>query len=88
MFPQYRIAADLHHGDLILMDAHEWHGNTKLTCACGKAPNGPCDNCGAERISIVSYMREKLAECGSPAEEQRRADAYRDRVESGNIRKG
>jgi len=29
-FPEYRVAADLHDGDLLLMDAHEWHGNTAI----------------------------------------------------------
>ena len=27
VFPQYRVAVDGGHGDLILMDAHQWHGN-------------------------------------------------------------
>jgi hypothetical protein len=89
VFPQYRIAADLGHGDLMLMDAHEWHGNTLITCPCG-TPNhddnrrehyGPCTTCGAERITLVSYFRTKLTTCGSPADELRRADAYRDHAE-------
>lgn len=81
VFPQFRLAADLRHGDLILMDAHEWHGNTRLVCACGTSPNGCCETCGAERITVVSYFRTKLTECGSPEEEVRKADAYRERVE-------
>lgn len=28
VFPEYRVAVDLQDRDLILMDAHEWHGNT------------------------------------------------------------
>lgn len=89
VFPQYRIAADLGHGDLMLMDAHEWHGNTLITCRCG-TPNhddarrehyGPCTTCGAERITVVSYMRTKLTGCGSPDTELKRADAYRDHAE-------
>jgi Oxygenase domain of the 2OGFeDO superfamily len=78
VFPQYRVAADLHDGDLILMDAHQWHGNTVLTCACGTRPNGPCEACGAERISLVAYFRTKVAQCGSPDEEHARAVANAD----------
>lgn len=90
VFPQYRLAADLGHGDLMLMDAHEWHGNTVITCGCGTSPErlqqtervpGPCQVCGAERITLVSYMRTKLTGCGSPEDELRRADAYRDHAE-------
>ncbi len=36
-FPEFRLAVDLAHGDLILMDAHEFHGNTFLHCTdCGE----------------------------------------------------
>lgn len=35
-FPEYRIAVDMQDGDLLLMDAHEWHGNVAMTCGdCG-----------------------------------------------------
>jgi hypothetical protein len=30
VFPAYRVAVDMHDGDLILMDAHEWHGNVAI----------------------------------------------------------
>jgi hypothetical protein len=73
VFPQYRVAVDLHDGDLILMDAHQWHGNTALTCGCGRRPNGPCDACGAERISVVSYMRTRIVNCADAATENSRA---------------
>ncbi len=73
VFPEYRVAVDLQHGDLLLMDAHQWHGNTALVCHCGREPNGYCQQCGAERISVVSYFRTKIAQCGSPDEELRRA---------------
>lgn len=33
VFPQHRVAADMRNGDLLLMDAHEWHGNTQLRAA-------------------------------------------------------
>lgn len=81
VFPQYRIAADLRHGDLLLMDAHQWHGNALITCACGTSPNGPCKTCGAERVSLVSYFRAKLTGCGTPAQEIRRADEWHENRE-------
>jgi hypothetical protein len=77
VFPEYRTAVDLQHGDLLLMDAHQWHGNTALVCACGRKPNGACRECGAERISLVAYFRTKIADCGSPEEELRRANGGR-----------
>jgi hypothetical protein len=80
VFPEYRVAADMQHGDLMLMDAHQWHGNTALVCACGREPNGCCPDCGAERISVVSYFRTKVASCGTPEEELRKADAQRARL--------
>jgi hypothetical protein len=81
VFPQFRLAADLGHGDLILMDAHEWHGNTPMTCSCGlPVKSGPCQSCGAERISIVTYFRTKLTRCGTPAEEHDKAGAYHEEI--------
>lgn len=77
VFPEYRVAVDMHHGDLLLMDAHQWHGNTALVCACGREPNGACRDCGAERISTVAYFRTKVADCGSPDQEIQRANANR-----------
>lgn len=72
VFPEYRVAVDMRHGDLILMDAHQWHGNTALVCACGREPNGPCTECGAERVSVVSYFRTRVADCGTPDDEIRK----------------
>lgn len=77
-FARWRVAVDLHHGDLICMDAHEWHGNTMMVCACGQRMNGMCEACGAERISLVSYFRENVTQCGSAAEELARAQATAD----------
>lgn len=62
LFPEYRVGVDLGHGDLLLMDAHEWHGNTRLDLAPG-----------ADRFSIVCYYRTKIIGCASPAEEYARA---------------
>jgi hypothetical protein len=73
------VAVDLHDGDLILMDAHDWHGNVPIYCRCSGTPlNGLCEDCGAERISVVAYFRTKIAECGSPDEEMARATARHD----------
>jgi hypothetical protein len=89
-FPEYRLAADLQDGDLILMDAHQWHGNTRMFCACGRdeaageagneLSNGPCRECGAERVSLVCYFRTNMVKCGTAEVEQAKADAWADRV--------
>ena len=79
VFPEYRIGVDLKDGDLILMDAHQWHGNTPILCACGERRTTCCEVCGAERISVVSYMRAAMVKCGSEAEETARAVAHREK---------
>lgn len=73
VFPKYRVALDMQHGDLALIDAHEHHGNTAIHCACGERRNGMCDQCGAERISVVSYFRERMTRCGTYPEESAKA---------------
>jgi hypothetical protein len=91
-FPEFRVAVDMQDGDLILMDAHQWHGNTRMTCACGNVmdgsvevldgkelSDGPCKDCGAERISVVCYYRTKMAACGTQPEEQEKAIAWGER---------
>lgn len=81
-FPEYRVSVDLQDGDLLLMDAHEWHGNTFMRCkVCGEGMGSPLfypshEECGSERISVVSYFRTKMTECGSAAEEVTRAYAW------------
>ncbi len=81
-FPEYRLAVDLQHGDLLLMDAHEWHGNTFMQCnVCGEGMGSPLfypshETCGAERISVVSYFRTKMTACGSTKDEVQRAYAW------------
>ena len=79
MFPKYRVSVSMQDGDLMLMDAHEWHANQAIVCECGERRVGYCDTCGAERISVVSYYRTKIAQCGTAAEEQRRAVANREK---------
>lgn len=95
-FPEYRVAVDLQDGDLILMDAHAWHGNTAITCRCpqdgspgaasdnGLMPrrvlsDGPCPDCGAERISVVAYFRTNMVKCGGVEAEQQRAVEWAER---------
>jgi hypothetical protein len=78
VFPQYRVAVDMRDGDLILMDAHDWHGNVAIRCGCGRNLTAMCETCGAERISVVAYYRTKMAECGTPEQEFARAVAVRE----------
>jgi hypothetical protein len=80
VFPEWRAAVDMGHGDLLLMDAHQWHGNTPIICGCGRRVLHDCGDCGAERISVVTYMRAKLTGCGSEADEQHKATTYRERT--------
>lgn len=68
-FPQYRIGVNMRHGDVLLMNAHEWHGNTAIQPKTEDA----------ERISIVCYYRTKMVECGSPEEETLRAQKWREK---------
>ena len=30
VLPQYRVAIDMRHGDILVCNVHEWHGNTAL----------------------------------------------------------
>jgi hypothetical protein len=75
VFPAWRVAADLHDGDLLLMDAHDWHGNVPIVCPCGAELTGPCPQCSAERISVVAYFRTKISGCLAPDAERARAEA-------------
>lgn len=67
VLPAYRVAVKLQHGDIILFDVHEWHGNTPIK------PLEP----KAERITCVFYLREKLLQCGDSAYEIERAKKCR-----------
>lgn len=74
-FPEFRLGVDMGHGDLLLMDAHEWHGNTMIVCNVCDVPmnDGLHEACGTERISVVSYFRTKMTECGPMEEELSKA---------------
>lgn len=79
VFPEYRVAADLEDGDLLLFDAHEMHGNTKMialhedACTCDHEH----EEVKNERVSVVFYFREKMQECFSPEKEAKLAAKQR-----------
>ena len=77
-FPEYRVAVDLKDGDLLLMDAHSYHGNAKIVCECMRTLDAPCKQCGAGRVSVVTYFRTKLQDCGTPEEELEKARSRRE----------
>lgn len=52
-FPAWRVRVDMQDGDLLLMDANEWHGNTPLEKLSEDAG----------RISLVSYFRTEMTRC-------------------------
>lgn len=76
-FPEYRLGVDLQDRDVILFDAHEWHGNTQFDPEPEREPGGKLvGDPGFERISVVSYFRTNMVECGTAADETERAARY------------
>ena len=69
VFPEYRIAVDMKEGDLILMDAHQWHGNVAIERLSDDA----------ERISLVLYYRTNMMFCGTMEEEAEKENYVRSR---------
>ncbi len=61
-FPEFRCAVKLADGDVLLADVHALHGNLPILGSPG----------GYERLSTILYAREKIVECGTLSEEQRR----------------
>jgi len=61
-FPEYRVAADIRAGDMILMNAHRIHSNS---------PAFDYEE-GFERMSVVMYFRDSMLECGSKKYEDTR----------------
>jgi hypothetical protein len=61
--PRWGVGFDLRNGDLLLMDVHQWHGNT---------PFIPLEK-GATRLSLVMYYRENMIYCGTAQQEVNRA---------------
>lgn len=79
-FPQYGIAVDVRTGDFLGMDVHQLHGNTPII---PKTEN-------AERLSIVSYLREGIVEkCqGLPLVSEKYFEKARKKLEKmGKIKK-
>ena len=52
---------DLQNGDVLLVDVHQWHGNTPIVY-----------DTGAVRLSLVMYYREKMNKCGTMKQELNR----------------
>jgi hypothetical protein len=63
VLPEYRLAANLGHGDVVLFAPHALHGNTPIV---GEP--------GHERISVVGYFRVGLLDAGSAADENERVN--------------
>lgn len=63
VFPDFRVAAKIENGDLIIFDPHEFHGNTQLV---------PLSETHT-RCTIVYYYREKMQHCLSMEQELERA---------------
>jgi hypothetical protein len=55
-FPRYGVGVELAPGDVVICDVHEWHGNLPLVHDAEEASI-------SQRLSIVAYVREKLALC-------------------------
>lgn len=62
VLPEWKIAFDLCSCDLLLVDVHQWHGNTPMTKESEED----------ERISFVMYYREKTIKCLAPKDELER----------------
>lgn len=60
---RWGVGFDLQNGDLLLVDVHQWHGNTPIIK----------DNNKVVRLSLVMYYREHMKDCGTHAEELHRA---------------
>ena len=58
VFPSFRVAVDPSPGDLLLMDAHQWHGNCDMQDFDAEA--------GHARTSVVLYYRTKMIDCAAP----------------------
>jgi hypothetical protein len=61
-FPEFRVAANIRAGDMILMNAHRIHSNS---------PSFNYEE-GFERMSVVMYFRDSMLSCGSKKYEETR----------------
>lgn len=66
--PKWGVGFDLQNSDLLLVDVHQWHGNT---------PIKKIDE-DAIRISLVMYYRQNMIHCGTAQQE---VDRAKNRVE-------
>lgn len=79
-FPQYRVAVDMQDCDVLLMDAHEWHGNTEFDPLPKRRGKGQLDgDPGFKRASLVCYYRTDITECGSGKDELERGQMLTER---------
>lgn len=71
VFPEYRVGIDMQDSDLLLMDAHSWHGNTDFDPPIKRSMTGKIEGepPAFERISVVSYFRTKMVECEAATDE-------------------
>lgn len=59
---RWGVGFDLQNGDLLLVDVHQWHGNTPIIK----------DNPKAVRLSLVMYYRENMVHCETMEKELQR----------------
>jgi hypothetical protein len=64
VFPEWGVGVDMQDGDWMAMDVHELHGNTAFY-------NTSDDY---ERLSMVAYCREDIADCDPPEDEALRVE--------------
>jgi len=64
---RWKVGFDLQNTDVLLMDVHQWHGNTPMV---------KLDKY-ATRLSLVMYCREKINKCGSLRQELTRVKLRR-----------
>jgi hypothetical protein len=71
VIPEYRVGFDMQDGDLLIFNAHAWHGNTDFDPPVKRNMTGKIEGPEPdfERISIVSYFRTKIVTCGSVPDE-------------------
>ena len=62
VLPRWACGFDLQNGDLLLVDVHQWHGNTPIVKTTKDAV----------RLSLVMYYRENMIKCGTMQEELNR----------------
>lgn len=87
VFPRYRVAVDMRDGDLVMMNAHEWHGNTAIQPCDVLVPSDDPQLLGgdlrtdatAERISVVAYYRTDMRRCGTAEREATKRQDMEDR---------